>query len=264
MASRTLYNAQGSFVSTSSAVLLDVGCSFRVRAATQAIVPDARLTPLDVHAIADQEPIILNQAHAVVLGVRTRLGAPSTSIIERLREIAPHVGIFVVEERHEIIDPWLRRLAVSGADDAFAIDRIGDEEILRSVIASRVALPPPELQLKRFWSHWTVCPLRVEAMYCVRNGYKPRHRFAPHPWFGLKPRAMRIRFEHVGLPTPLFLTRFGRDLHWNEALEHGTRSRIELATLLGFETVTQLGVERRRVRKQTGRWPYLSALLDLR
>ena len=250
----------------SNRVVLDAGCSPRVRAAIQATFPSAPLCIRDVQAISamGQDHEALSQAQAIVLAVRDQHGVPSTAIIERLRLVAPHVGIFVVEEGYELLDPWLRRLAVSGADDAFALDRVGDEKVLQSVLHKRVLLPPPELQLKELWSQWADCRVRTEAMYCVRNGYRPRHKFAPQYWFGFTTRAMRVRFNHAGLPTPLFLTRFGRELHWGEALEHNKQRRVELAILLGFETVTQFGVERRRVRKQAAKWPYLTALLDYR
>lgn len=242
-------------------VLLDIACAPRVRAAVQAVFPSVRLRVHDVEAFTRSDRAALNQACAVVLGLRSPQGGPSIPVIEQLRAIAPHIGIFVVEERSDAVDSWLRRLASSGADDAFALDRPGDEKILRDVLASRVALPPPELDLRQLWSHWADCPLRMEAMYCVRSGYRPRHRFEPHVWFGLKARAMRTRFIRVGVPTPLLLTRFGRILYWTESLARGRHSRTELAILLGFETVSQVGVERRRVRRMAARWPALSALL---
>ena len=242
-------------------VLMDIACSPQVRAAVQAVIPSVRLRIHDVEAFTRSNRAALNQACAVVLGLRNHQGAPSTPVIEQLRAIAPHVGIFVAEDRSEVVDPWLRRLASSGADDAFAMDRPGDEKVFRSVLANRVALPAPELALRELWSLWSDCAVRVEAMYCVRNGYRPRRGFAPHDWFGLKDRSMRTRFGHAGVPTPLFLTRFGRDLHWKESLARGRLSRVELATQLGFETVSQVGAERRRVRRMAARWPALSGFL---
>lgn len=114
-----------------------------------------------------------------MFGVRNQQGAPTIPAIERLRAIAPHVGLFVVEERSNAVDPWLPRLAASGADDAFALDRPGDEKLMREVLANRVALPPPEEALRRLWALWADWPVRTEAMHCVRNAYRPRHRFVP-------------------------------------------------------------------------------------
>jgi hypothetical protein len=245
---------------TFQAVLLNAGCSRPVRSAVQAIFPGVHLQVHDIEAITKDRGS-LSQAHAVVLGIRNQQGAPATLAIERMREIAPHVGVFVVEECGNIIDPWLRRLALSGADDAFALDRPGDEKILRTVLGNRVALPPPEIELRQLWSVWAECPVRLEAMYCVRNGYRPRHKFGPHEWFGQAERRMRAKFNRAGIPTPLFLTRFGRNLHWTEALWRGKHSRIQLATLLGFESLSQLAIERRRVRRSAARWEMLSPLL---
>lgn len=246
---------------TAGDVLLDIACSPRVRAALQAVFPSVRLRVHDIEAMIAKDRVALNTACAIVFGVRNHLGDPSLRAFEGLRAIAPHIGIFVVDERSEILDLWLRRLAVSGVDDALALDRPGDEKVLRSVLANRVAVPPPELALRQLSSLWADCPVSVESMYCVRNGYRPRHRFKPHVWFGLKDRAMRLKFEHAGIPTPLFLTRFGRELHRKESLLRDRRSRLEIATLLGFETLSQLGIEHRRVRRMAARWPALAALL---
>lgn len=242
-------------------VLLDIACSPRVRAAVQSVFPSCRLRAHDIEAITRNDRVALNQACAVVLGVRDQRGAPSTLVMDQLREIAPHIGIFVVEERSEVVDPWLRYLAASGADDAFALDWPGDEKVLGAVLANRVVLPPPELQLRKLWSLWADCPLRIEAMYCVRNGYRPWHGFEPHLWWGLRDRAMRRKFDGVGLPTPLFLTRFGRILLWSESLMRGGVSRIALATILGFKTLEDARKERRHVRKGAAPWPSLLALL---
>lgn len=242
-------------------VLLDAACSQRVRAAVQAVLPGVRLRIHDIGAISESDRVAVNQACAVIFGFRNQEGAPSIRVIERLRVFAPHVGVFVIEERSTAVDPWLPRLAASGIDGAFALDRPGDEKVLRSVLTNRVALPPPELALRELWSLWRNSPVRVEAMYCVRNGYRPWHRFDPHEWLGFKARSLRTKFKRAGVPTPVFLTRFGRDLHWKESVARRKRSRIELAALLGFETVEQIWSEQRRVRTRAARWPALLALL---
>ena len=243
-------------------VLLDVGCSSQVRAAVQAVFPGSSLRVQDIESMTKMDRVGLNQACVVVFRLRDYEGAIVTPVIDQLRAIAPHVGVIVVEERSAALDPWLRRLALSGVDDAFALDRPGDEKVLREVLANRVALPPPEVALRKLCSLWVDCAVRVEAIYCVRNGYRPRHRFLPHRWFGLTEQSMRAKFERAAVPTPLFLTRFGRELHWNESVARHKLSRTRVAMLLGFETLSQMGVERRRIRKAAARWPALSALLS--
>lgn len=243
-------------------VLLDAACSPQVRIAVQAVFPGVLLRLQDIGVLVESDHVALNQACAVVLGLRNQHGAPSIPVIEALRTIAPHIGVFVIEERSASVDQWLPRLAGSGVDDGFALDRPGDENVLRSVLTNRVALPPPELALRELYALWANSPVRVEALYCVRNGYLPRHRFRPHEWLGFKARSLRTKFERAGMPTPLFLTRFGRDLHWRESVARGRRSRVELAALLGFETVEQVGIEQRRVRAKAVRWPPLIALLQ--
>ena len=193
-------------------VLLDTTCSPQVRAAVQAVFPGVRLLVQDIRGLIASDQAALNQACAVVLGLRNQYGELSIPLFEALRSIAPHVGLLVIEQHSAAVNPWLPRLAVSGVDDAFALDRPGDEKLLRSVLKNRVALPPPELALRKLWSLWADSPVRVEAMYCVRNGYLAWHRFRPHEWLGLKARPLRTKFERAGIPTPLFLTRFGRAL----------------------------------------------------
>lgn len=246
----------------SADVLLDSACSPKVRAAVQSVFPSSRLRAYDVEAMIAEDRGALSRACAIVFGMRTRQGTLSTPVIERLRAIAPHVGLFVVEERSDAVDPWLHRLAASGVDDAFALDRAGDEKVFHEMLANRVALPPPELALRSLWALWADCPVRTEAMYCVRNGYRPWHRFKPHVWWGLKDRAMRRQFENVILPTPLFLTRFGRILHWTECLTRVGGRPTAIASRMGFCTQDEVRRERRRVRKGTKPWPVLFALLN--
>ena len=245
---------------SASDVLLDTACSLRVRAAVQAAFPGVRLRVHDLRTISQIDPAVVNQTCAVVLGMRNSQGALSIDLIEQVRAIAPHIGVFVIEEYSEAVDPWLPRLAMSGADDAFALDRSGDEKVLRLVLQNRVAVPPPEIVLRKLQSHWSVCPVKVEAMYCVRNGYRPRHRFEPHVWLRTTGRSLRTKFSRAGIPTPLFLTAFGRDLHWRESMARYGRNLIELATLLGFETVEQARREHRRVQRRAARWPSLPTL----
>jgi hypothetical protein len=243
-------------------LLLDVACSAEVQGAVQAVFPGVRLHASDIEKIAREDRLTLSGAHAIVLGLRNQNGELSLDLIEKLRIIAPHIGIFVIEKRSKTVDPWLRRLALSGADDAFALDRPGEEKVLGSVLANRVTLPPPERAIRRLWFHWADCPVRVEAIHCVRNAYRSRQGFVPNEWFGLKDRVMRDHFHRALAPTPFFLTRYGLDLHWSEGLLRGQVSRTRLATLLGFETVTQVSKERRRMRRAAARWPELSALLE--
>lgn len=242
-------------------VLFDIACSPTIRTVVQGIFSGVRLRAVDIEELSAIDMSSLNAAHAIVFGIRDQRGAPTLDLIQRVRSIAPHVGLFVVEEQSTAIDPWLRRLASCGADDAFALDRPCDEGALRSALINRVAVPPPEQALRKLWLWWAECPVRLEATHCVRNAYRARYGFATHEWFGLKDRVMRDRFRRARIPSPFFLTRLGLNLHWREGLAGGRSGRAALATNLGFDTVAQFGKDRRRVRRRADRWPELGALL---
>ena len=242
-------------------VLLDAGCSRDVRTAVQSVLRNVPVRVCDVGQLVESTPAVLARAPAVLIGLRNRQGLPTVAAVEKIRAVAPHLGVFVIEDLREALDLWLPRLAASGVDDAFALDRAGDDKELHAVVANRVALSSPELALRQLQSLWASCPVRQEALYCVRNGYRPRRRFDPHAWLLRKPRSLRTMFERAGMPTPLFLSRFGRELHWQESAAIFSDRRVELAMLLGFDTVEQVGIERRRLRRAAEEWPELYGFL---
>ena len=98
-------------MAASGDVILDAACSPQVRAAVQAVFPGVRLRPQDIRVLIESDHVALNQACAVVLGLRNQDGAPSIPVVEGLRTIAPHVGVFIIEEHSAAVDPWLPRLA---------------------------------------------------------------------------------------------------------------------------------------------------------
>lgn len=242
-------------------ILIDEGCSASVRMAVQALLRSAPLTVCNIGELISSTPVALARTRVVLLALRNRRGMPTIGVIERLRLIAPHVGVFVVEDKRDALDSWLPRLAAAGADDAFALDRIADEKVLHMVLANRVALAPPELAVRELQWLWRISPVMHEGLYCVRNGCRPRRRFDPYVWLGPQPKSVRTRFDRAGLPTPLWLTRFGRELYWRENIAAFRHRRLELAWLLGFDTVEQVGIERRRLRKAAERYQDLLALL---
>lgn len=207
---------------------MDDGCSGGVRTAIQSLHRSGQLRVCDVGAVVASTPAALASTRAVLLALRNRHGIPAVGVIARLRMVAPHVGVFVIEDRRQSLDSWLPRLAAAGADDVFALDRIGDDTLLHVVLATRLALAPPELALRQLQSLWGSSPLRDEALYCVRNGYRPRHRFDPYSWLGPLRRSVRRKFADAAMPTPLWLTRFGRELYWRENIRAFRHRRFEL------------------------------------
>ena len=247
---------------TTVEIVIDSGCVGSSRRVIENCLPALSHTTRDVLADLRSDVGAMSGACAVVLGPRDHLGAPSASLIERLRSDAPHVGVFVVADGAAEIQPWLGRYARAGTDEVYCLDSEADRRSFTDSIRLRVSAPPPEVALRALWTHWIALAVRTQAIHFVRNGHRLSDPAAHRRWFGISEKAMRARFRVLGLPTPWMLARVGRQLHVKELHERGNLPLSDIATRLGFETSLQLSVDRRRVRRTVREWPFLHVLLE--
>ena len=243
-------------------VILDAPCAASHGRDLTTLIPGFKPSVRDILKDLNEDLGGLSSASVIVCGVRNRLGAPSSEMLALLRSLAPHVGIFVVESSTEQMALWLPRIRSCGVDEAFCLN--SRSALLRfvEVLNARVRTPPPEEPLRALWALWASVPLRLDAMHCVRNAYRPELVRVAHHWFGLSEKRWRAKFVKAGLPTPLTLSRFGRQLHVRELRLRGSRRSAEVASLIGFETAINLAADRRRVRSAVQFWPELLSMME--
>jgi hypothetical protein len=198
----------------------------------------------------------LSAATAVVLNLRFRDGTPTTTAITLLRQMAPHVGIYVVGSSTDA-RTWLTRLAWAGADEVASSDDLKD---LADLLVGRLHAPPPEEVLRLLWKGTGASNERAVVMHFVRNGFSPR-QLDPWraTWFGRSLKTIRARLRDADMPPPGLLARFGCVIHACELARF--LKMDEAARRVGVASAKELYAKRKSVRRSLGRWPLVRTLL---
>lgn len=207
--------------------------------------------PLDVASLlapgAAGSSILVN-ATAVVVGAHTGDGAPSHEAIQRLRSLAPHVGVFVLVSSAGDIKDWRDKLASSGVDEVVAADAPPPRSPRSHTIGHRLAAPPPETELRLLWQVLSESPERALVMHCLRNAYWHDDWALRSRVFLQSRKTLQNRLAAEGQPSPGLIVRFGRMLHAQELGRRGIRPP-HIAHVLGFPTHAALERARRRLRQ---------------
>lgn len=208
--------------------------------------------PLDVSSLlgpgAGGASILVN-ATAVMLGARTNDGAPSYEAIQRLRSLAPQVGIYVLVTSAREIRPWTHLLAVAGVDEVIAADAPRRLTPRSHTIRHRLAAPAPETEMRLLWRWFRDSPERSLVMHCLRNACWHDDWELRSIVFGQSRKTLQNRLAALDQLSPGLIVRCGRMLHVQELERRGVRPIGHIATVLGFPSRAALLRARQRLRE---------------
>jgi len=189
---------------------------------------------------------VLPGAAAIVFGGDT---SPDMEPINRLREVAPHVGIYVLTPSKHVTDAALPLLRAAGVDEVFALDVPGTVERAGVRIQHRLGAPAPETEIRLLWRWFRESPERSLVMHCVRNAFGQDDWTLRTQLFGASRRTLQNRMAALGLPSPGLVARCGRMLHAQELERRGVRPAKDVALIIGIPSAAALQRARRRLRR---------------
>lgn len=199
-------------------------------------------------------------AQVLLVAPRLRSGAPRLDQLAVLRDLFPHIGIYVVRPPDLDLPVSADFLAGLGVDRLFstAADRAGP---LSGALTSRVACPPPELALRALWELWSGRKTRAFAMHVVRNAFDS-DQVSTIEWFWTTSRTMNTKLAREQIPRPDCLRQIGVVLHAAQLAAGQGLSVGAAASRLGLDTAKQLHERRGRVLDRLRReYPDLEAVL---
>jgi hypothetical protein len=191
----------------------------------------------------------LDGATAVVMAPKLNSGLTAVDAIEQLRARAPHVGIYVVAHSTAEVAQSLLHLATAGVDEVFCFDTSSDIVMFAETMASRLAAPAPETEIKLLWKWFRESPERSLVMHCVRNGFRLDVWSIRSQVFSACRKTLQNRMALLGLPSPGIISRCGRVLHAQELERRGINPTLVVAGILGFPSASAMQRSRRRLRK---------------
>lgn len=207
--------------------------------------PEARR--VDVARLADVDVAhVIGPLALLVVGQRASDGRPIQSIVARIRELCPHVGIFLVTEGGHVI---YHRLAAYGRVGIDEVVELTDDLLLARfvrMIQARIEAPPPEEAL------WHVSDLTQPSFarvsqWCIRNSYRRRRTEAVASRFGLDRSTLQRRCTDACGVTPNELLRLGRLLHFEELRQTTSLTRQQIVMRLGMESPSAISMLKTRL-----------------
>jgi hypothetical protein len=192
---------------------------------------------------------LLCGAAALVLGPRSRDGSPSDLALERLRNLAPHVGVYVVAGSTAELGPAIEPLAWAGADDVLTLSELSDFRAMAGMISARVKAPPPERELRVAADSIGAHNARAVGLYCLRNGYTRQSVGRIVEWFGVPGSRLSTLLHAAYLPTVGLVVRAGTHLHARELKRRRVGTQMDLADRLGFASSDAMRRAQARLRK---------------
>lgn len=184
----------------------------------------------------------------VIVGSRSADGLPSDELVRELRRILPHVAVYVCARRGERVLDRVKLYARAGADDLIVLDSWVDARNFHEVIAARMEAPPPERELRLFHEAIPASEGRTIGLYCLRNGHCSTTVTDLAAYFGTSCDTLANRLKVRGLPSPVWMLRWGYELAFRELWRWGICARAEIARRLGVDTTAALRMRRRRLR----------------
>lgn len=187
-------------------------------------------------------------AIVVIVGSRSADGLPSDELVRELRRFLPHVAVYVCARNGERVLDRVKLYARAGADDLIVLDSWADARNFHGIIAARVAAPPPEPELRLFHEAIPASVGRTIGLYCLRNGHCSTTVTDLAAYFGTNGDTLANRLRVRGLPSPVWMLRWGYELAFRELWRCGVCARAEIARRLGVDTTAALRVRRRRLK----------------
>jgi hypothetical protein len=213
--------------------------------------PDGfRIVTIDVaRFLATGTAPTLAKSAAIVMSPVLSNGLAAVDVIEQLRALIPHVGIYVIARETVEVARTLPRLAVAGVDEVFCLDAQADRCAFEETLRLRLAAPAPETEIRLLWKWFRESPERSLVMHCVRNGFRLDVWSIRSRVFSACRKTLQNRMSLLGLPSPGILSRCGRVLHAQELERRGVRPTTVVADMLGFPSAGAMQRSRRRLRK---------------
>lgn len=208
------------------------------------------IEPVDlVRHLAPGKSSPLNGAVAIVMAPVLTDGSNAIDVVEQLRALYPHVGIYVVANETAAVGRTLPKLAAAGVDEVFCFDVPSDIDSFEETLSARVSAPPPETELRLIWKWFRESPERSLVMHCLRNGFRLDIWSVRTNVFAQCRKTLQNRLSALGVPSPGILARCGRSLHAYELERRGIRPATTIARTLGFPSAGAMLRGRRRLRK---------------
>ncbi len=208
------------------------------------LVGDARVL-LEGHDEATFRGVLL-----IVLGVRLADDTPVEVVARRLRELQPHIGIFVVATKGECAPSRLAGLAHAGVDELYLVDAPEECERFADHVRRRLEVPPPEEALRRVGGGGAARHrIGWVTMWLLRNSHRNPSIDDAAAHFGRHRTTVWRWFRDAGLPDPGTILRCGRVLHVKQLLEGGILDSQKVADLLGMESVAGVWMILHRARR---------------
>lgn len=232
------------------ALLADVSCSKalieRFGRESDAFI----IEPIDLLAhLANPRASPFNRAVAVVMAPVLSNGASAVGVIERLRALYPHVGMYVVANETAAVSRTLPKFAAVGVDEVFCFAVPSDIDTFEDTLSVRLSVPPPETELRLLWKWFRESPERSLVMHCVRNGFRLDIWSIRTKVFSQCRKTLQNRLGSLGVPSPGILARCGRSLHAYELERRGVKPAAAVAATLGYPSAGAMLRGRRRLQK---------------
>jgi hypothetical protein len=229
-------------------VIVDVGLG-RLWGGIESALAVHRPAQVDVDALLRRKEYgVLCGAAALVLGPRSTDGSPSDRFVERLRRVAPHVGVYVAAGSPSELHPAVELLAWAGADDVLTLSEPSDFRAMALMIRARVKAPPPERELRVAAESIGPHDARAVGLYCLRNGYTRQDVGRIGEWFGAAESRLTPLLHTASLPTAGLVVRTGTHLHARELKRRRIGEQTDVVGRLGFASPDAMRRARARLR----------------
>ncbi|MGQ0640052.1 MAG: helix-turn-helix domain-containing protein [Gemmatimonadaceae bacterium] len=204
--------------------------------------------PIDLTRVVGSAGITRAVAHLtlLVVGPRRTDGHPIELAVARVREVCPHVGIFLVTDGEPAAHHSLAAYTRAGIDEV--VD-IADQPLLRRfarLVQARLEAPAPEAALWRV-TELTQSSLFAVPQWCVRNSYRRRRTEEIASRFGVDRTTLQRRCTGECGASPNELMRLGRLLHFEELRRTTRLTRQQVVIRLGMESPSAISMLKARL-----------------